>query len=91
MTSAEVVLAFATAVFINFNADAASELMKPDYIQHNPAVPTGAAPIIELIPALKESGIMIEPHRVIAEGDMVVVHSTYRNAQLFGGKNACSI
>ena len=85
MTPTEIVIAFATAVFINFNAGAAKDLLKEDYIQHNPAVPTGAAPILGFIPALKESGIEVDTHRLIAEDDMVVVHSTYKNAKLFGG------
>ncbi|HHS82528.1 MAG TPA: hypothetical protein ENJ68_03315, partial [Devosia sp.] len=59
-------------------------LLAPDYIQHNPAVPTGAHAIIDLIPVLAESGIKVDVHRVIAEDDMVVVHSTYSNAQLLG-------
>ena len=86
MTPVEVVLAFATAVFVNFDTNAAEELVKPEYIQHNPAVPTGAAPILGFIPALKDSGIAADVHRVIAEDDLVVIHSTYNNAQLFGGE-----
>lgn len=86
MTPTEIVLAAATAIFIDFDVDAAKALLAPDYIQHNPAVPTGADPILGFIPALAESGITVTPHRVIAEGDMVVVHSTYENAQLLGGE-----
>ncbi|WP_136442675.1 nuclear transport factor 2 family protein [Pacificoceanicola onchidii] len=85
MTPTEIVLAFATAVFVDFDAEAARGLVAPDYIQHNPSVPSGAEPILGVIPALKESGLTVETHRVIAEGDLVVVHGTYSNAQLFGG------
>lgn len=85
MTPTEIVLAAAAAIFIDFDVEAAKDLLAPDYIQHNPSVPTGADAILGFIPVLAESGITVEPHRVIAEGDMVVVHSTYDNAQLLGG------
>ena len=72
------------AIFVDFEAQKAAQLLAADYIQHNPGVPTGAAPILGFIPALKESGIKVTTHRVIAENDIVVFHSTYENAQLFG-------
>ncbi len=84
MTPMEIVLGAVTAIFINFDPHAARELLAPNYIQHNVAVPTGADPIIEFIPALKESGIKVTTHRVISEGDMVVLHNTYENAAAFG-------
>ncbi|UWQ07581.1 nuclear transport factor 2 family protein [Aliiroseovarius crassostreae] len=86
MTPTETVLAAVTALFVDFDPEAAGKLLKEDYIQHNPAVPTGAAPILGFLPALKESGLTAEPHRVIAEGDLVVLHSTLHNAQAFGGE-----
>lgn len=85
MTAREIVLNSVSAIFIDFNPAAAAGLLADGYIQHNVAVPTGAAPIIGFIPALKESGIKPVIHRVLAEGDLVVVHTTYENAQLFGG------
>ncbi len=84
MTSIEIVLGAVAAIFINFDPQAASDLLAPDYIQHNVAVPTGAEPIIGFIPALKDSGIKVTTHRVIAEGDLVVLHNTYENAAAFG-------
>ena len=86
MTPTETVLAAVAAIFTNFEPNAARELLAPDYIQHNPAVPTGAAAILGLIPALKDSGITATTHRVIAEGDMVVLHQTYENAHAFGAE-----
>lgn len=85
MTPSEIVLAAMAAIFTDFDVDAATPLLAEDYIQHNPGVPTGAAPALGFIPGLKESGISIETHRVIAEGDLVVMHNTYTNAQAFGG------
>lgn len=86
MSPKEIVINALTALFIQFDQHAASELLHPDYIQHNPAVPTGAAPIIGFLPALKESGLQPVTHRVIAEGNFVVVHSTYEQAHAFGAE-----
>lgn len=80
-----VVAAGLTAIFVDFDVDAARALLAEDYIQHNPDVPTGAAPILGFIPALKESGLKLTAVRVIAEGDLVVTHTLYENAQAFGG------
>lgn len=85
MTPTETVLAAFAALFVTFDPEAAEQLLAPDYIQHNPMVPTGAAPIIGFVPALQASGVSAMTHRVIAEGDLVVLHNTYENAQAFGG------
>lgn len=85
MTPTEIVLAAVTAIFVDFDADAAKDLLAPDYIQHNPGVPTGADPILGFIPGLKDSGITLDTHRMIVDGDMVAFHTTYNNAQAFGG------
>lgn len=86
MTPTEIALNAVSAIFINFDPQAAKELLAPDYIQHNVAVPTGAAPVIGFIPALQDSGIKVTTHRVISEGDYVVLHNTYENAQAFGAE-----
>lgn len=85
MSSKDIVLSAVKSIFADFDAAAAQQLLAEDYIQHNVAVPTGAAPILGFIPALKESGIKATIHRVIAEDDLVVLHVTYENAQAFGG------
>lgn len=85
MPPSELVLRAVRAIFKDFDPAIAEDLLAQDYIQHNVAVPTGAAPILGFIPALKESGIRATIHRVIAEGDLVVLHVTYENAQAFGG------
>lgn len=86
MNPTQIVLKAVDAIFTRFDADCAAPLLATDYVQHNPAVPTGAAPILGFIPLLRESGIALTIHRVISEGPLVVLHSTYRNAQLFGGE-----
>jgi len=72
-------------IFVDFDAEAAKKRFAPDYIQHNVAVPTGAQPVLDFIPVLKKINIKPTVHRVIAEGDMVVMHTTYENAQALGG------
>lgn len=86
MTPTDLVLAAVAAIFVDADVDAARALVAPDYIQHNVAVPTGADPILGFIPALEESGIALTTHRVITEGDMVVLHNTYDNAQALGAE-----
>jgi predicted SnoaL-like aldol condensation-catalyzing enzyme len=86
MTQTEIVLKAFTAIFNDFDADMAQKLLAPDYIQHNLAFPTGSAPVIGFIPAMKESGISYTAHRVLTDGNLVVMHNTYDNAQLFGGE-----
>jgi predicted SnoaL-like aldol condensation-catalyzing enzyme len=85
MSPKDIVLSAVRAIFVDFDPVAAKRLLAEDYRQHNVAVPTGAAPILGFIPALKESGIKSTIHRVIAEGNLVVLHVTYENAQAFGG------
>lgn len=84
MAIKEIALAALAALFIDYDPVATKQLLTEDYIQHNPSVPTGRAPIIAFLPALEESGISIKTHRVIAEGDLVVTHNTYDNAEAFG-------
>lgn len=85
MMTKDLVIAALTAIFTTYDPEAARTLLADDYIQHNPAVPTGAAPIVGFIPALEKSGIRLTTHRVLAEGDLVVTHSTYESAHLLGG------
>ncbi len=84
MTAKDLVLQTVTTLFADFDSAAAAGLLAEDYIQHNPGVPTGAAAVLGFLPALKNSGLTATPHRVLAEGDLVVLHSTYEHADLFG-------
>ena len=51
-------------------------IVREDYIQHMPGIPTGRAAILHYIDmvALKGLGKMPQFARVIAEGDLVMVH-----------------
>ncbi|MEM6461762.1 MAG: nuclear transport factor 2 family protein [Pseudomonadota bacterium] len=84
MTPKELVFALLAAVFVDHDPDAARQLLAPDYIQHNPAIPTGAEGLIGAIPLVDSSDLTVTTHRVIAEGDFVVLHNTYENADAFG-------
>lgn len=59
---------------------------REDYIQHNPHVPTGLAPALGFLPALKEAGVTYKTHRLLEDGDFIIMHNTYDNAQVFGAK-----
>ncbi|MEM9211560.1 MAG: nuclear transport factor 2 family protein [Pseudomonadota bacterium] len=91
MAIKEAALALLSAVFIDYDADAATKLLAPDYIQHNPNLPTGAAAITGAIPALEEAGLTVETHRIFAEGDFVVMHNTYTNAEFFGAPTLVAV
>jgi predicted SnoaL-like aldol condensation-catalyzing enzyme len=84
MTPTELVLAGFAALFTDFDVEALPDLFAEDYIQHNPGVPTGLAPVMGVLPAIEASGLRVSTHRVFADGSMVVLHSTYENAQFFG-------
>ena len=60
------------ALFMDFDVDKAASLMDPDYIQHNPTVPTGASPLLSFIPMLKDSKIKATTNRCLEEDGLVV-------------------
>ncbi len=87
MTPTEIVLALFTAAFIDHDPNAARPLLSPDYIQHNPQIATGAEPLLGLIPVIEQSGMTVTTHRVLTDGDLVVLHNTYDNADAFGARS----
>lgn len=62
------------------------QVANPDYIQHNPFVPTGLEPFIGLLPVLKEHGTYAENIRMFQDGDYVFMHNIWKNAQPFGAE-----
>lgn len=80
----DVVQAGLKAAFVDFDAAALPDHFAEDYIQHNPAVPTGLAPLQGFLPVLKDMGLRADVHRMIVDGDLVATHATYHNAQAFG-------
>lgn len=73
-------------LFKDYDAVAAKTLLEESYIQHNPNVPTGRAAILGFLPTLKKSGTTYDLHRVFSSDDLVVTHSTYKNASPFGAE-----
>lgn len=86
MTPSEIAKNAYTAIFASFDPQMAEQPLASDYLQHNVAVPTGAAPVLGFIHFLADSGINVITHRVIAEGDLVILHNTYDNAALLGSE-----
>jgi predicted SnoaL-like aldol condensation-catalyzing enzyme len=71
---------FFKKMFADHDVDGALDNFKPDYIQHNPNVPTGR----EAIRAAFKQSVKDTPHikteikRIIAEGDLVVIHHHFK-------------
>lgn len=84
MTPSQIADLAVQALFVDKNVEAANAILANDYIQHNPFVATGKAPVLEIIPFFDDVGLEIEVHRTIAEDNLVVYHSTYTNAGIFG-------
>ena len=51
------------------DVDTMRELANPDYIQHNPFIPTGLEPFIGLLPILQEAGTTAENIRMFEDGN----------------------
>jgi predicted SnoaL-like aldol condensation-catalyzing enzyme len=58
----------------------AVEYLAPEYHQHNPTIPSGSAGLREMFGAFFEQTptLIVEHHRVIAEGNIVAIHAHYR-------------
>ena len=72
----KVVLAFYEAALVRLDADTARGYLGPRYIQHNPNAPDGADGLMGLIKFLKEKapGRLTSIKRVLADGDLVMLH-----------------
>jgi predicted SnoaL-like aldol condensation-catalyzing enzyme len=79
------------AIFKDFNEEGVRKYLTEDYIQHNPFVPTGREALIGLLPSLKASGITYTNHRILQDGDFVVLHNSFANAQAFGAPEIVTI
>ena len=86
-TPKEIAIGGMNALFQTYSEEEVEEYIAEDYIQHNPGVPTGRQPVMGFLPVLKENGTSQKIHRIFQDGDFVVMHSTYDNAQPFGAKN----
>ncbi|MEL7426749.1 MAG: hypothetical protein AAFN81_27400 [Bacteroidota bacterium] len=66
------------------------ELANADYIQHNPFIPTGLEPFIQMLPVLQENGTTAENVRMFQDGNYIFMHNIWRNAQPFGAEEMVS-
>ncbi|NEQ51683.1 MAG: hypothetical protein F6K11_16340 [Leptolyngbya sp. SIO3F4] len=65
-------------------------LANADYIQHNPFIPTGLEPFIQMLPVLKENGTTAENVRMFQDGNYVFMHNIWRNVKPFGADEMVS-
>jgi predicted SnoaL-like aldol condensation-catalyzing enzyme len=67
-------------VFIARNVDAATKYLRPDYIQHNPQVPSGLKGFQDYFReafAHMPPNMKVEVLKTVAEGDLVVTYAQY--------------
>ncbi|WP_299118564.1 nuclear transport factor 2 family protein [uncultured Tenacibaculum sp.] len=74
------------AFFKDYSVDGVKKYFTENYIQHNPHVPTGIEPVLGFLPVLKEGKTTYTTHRILQDGDFIVFHNSYHNAEPFGGK-----
>ncbi len=89
MNNKEIVGTFLGAV-MQQDADKMRELANTNYIQHNPFIPTGLEPFIQMLPILKENGTTAENIRMFQDGNYVFMHNIWRNAKPFGADEMVS-
>jgi predicted SnoaL-like aldol condensation-catalyzing enzyme len=89
MSKKETVGTFLGAVLQNDPATM-REFANADYIQHNPFIPTGLEPFIQMLPVLQENGTTAENIRMFEDGNYIFMHNIWRNAQPFGAKEMVS-
>ena len=66
------------------------DLANANYIQHNPFIPTGLEPFIQMLPVLQENGTTAENIRMFQDGNYVFMHNIWRNAKPFGADEMVS-
>ena len=74
------------AFFKYYSDKGVKEHFKVSYIQHNPAVPTGIDPVLGFLPVLKENNTTYTNHRLLQDGDYIIFHNSYHNAEALGSK-----
>lgn len=89
MSNKEIVGTFLGAVIKN-DPETMRELANADYIQHNPFLPTGLEPFIEMLPVLQKNGTTAENIRMFQDGNYVFMHNIWRNAKPFGAEEMVS-
>ena len=76
--SKSIVREFYTTVLINRDVDAAPRFLRPDYIQHNPNVPTGLNGFMDIFRARFAQPLPGDYKRellnIVAENDLVIIY-----------------
>jgi len=85
----ETVGTFLGAIMQN-NPATMRDVANADYIQHNPFIPTGLEPFIQMMPVLQENGTTAENIRMFRDGNYVFMHNIWRNAKPFGADEMVS-
>jgi predicted SnoaL-like aldol condensation-catalyzing enzyme len=89
MSNKEIVGTFLGAVLKN-DPKTMRQVANADYIQHNPFLPTGLEPFIEMLPVLQGAGTTAENIRMFQDGNYVFMHNIWRNAKPFGADEMVS-
>ena len=79
----DIVVAYFRMMFQDRDVDEAVRLyVSPNYTQHNPYMQDGVGPLVDFFPAYFEQHPQssVEIKRVIAEGDLVLVHNLWRDS-----------
>lgn len=74
------------AFFKDYDKVGVEKYFETNYIQHNPHVPTGIEPIFGFLPLLKKGNTTYSNHRLLRDGDFIIFHNSYHNAEAFGAK-----
>lgn len=70
-------------IFGDLDASAVDTYMSKDFVQHNPTIADGPAGVQQLVQKLISQGVQkqnIEFKHVVAEDDIVILHSRYEMA-----------
>ena len=70
-------------IFGDLDITAVDEYMNKDFVQHNPTIADGPEGVKQLVKMLASQGVpkqKIEFTHVLAEGDVVILHSRYEMA-----------
>ena len=76
MDNKQIALQVLTGAFVDRDPGVVARYFAPDYVQHNPAISDGPAPIPQLIGSLGKD-FSYEPGMAVADGDLVMVHGRY--------------
>jgi len=66
-------------------------LVNEDYVQHNPFIPTGRDPFVNLVTTvLEQNGTQVQNIRMIEGGNFIALHNLWTNAAPFGADTVVS-